>query len=667
MMIKLQTMFFWFTITFSLLAANGARDFQKIIQELNQVVRAANQTGRPVRLAIMTFVSTRSSENTIEKNEFGEYLTESIITSLAKRKREFRIFERKRLDLIIKENALGMTGLISQNQALKLGELAPIDYIFSGTYTKLKNYIDINCRLMDVVTGEILTTYKGRIKLNPDLAALFQGAGRKDLEVDPCVQKKKEIEYLLNDLSTPDKIDNLVNQAVKIPFDLKCGRIHFTIMYSFKRYRLENPTYKKFLLKSLLEIDFPANDQRARRILTFFSKESVIDQIEWQAGLKTVRKIGNYTLAGHLRPLLRKPNWGTDLSQTFERVDAYLKLVLDKKVGLPVPVAFNFAFFELVQALDAGFQKENRVLMYCYENYGHQLVQNEKSDSKISGLLKRMYFRENNKSAKDTLLNWISQFFNHRPINEKMADALFDFTQNFEITDYKKERPEELKKIPQEHLQLFIANNRKQICNAVRITQFGSQKEDRINFCLEHDIPCPEEIPTIQECITMIKSENYNAKVRALDILERMGEKAKPAEAVVRNALGITDLSQDNATSTVQGHAATILGNIKTSNPTSINLLVKSLSSLHYRVPDAAQAALVKIGRPAVPFLIKALNSKFGGVQFKAVRILGMLGKKAVSAKKPLQRLLKTTNNSAVHRAAEETLKAIEADLQRQR
>jgi len=49
---------------------------------------------------------------------------------------------RTRLDAILKEQQLILTDLMKPAAALKIGELVPIDALLSGTYTKLKSYID---------------------------------------------------------------------------------------------------------------------------------------------------------------------------------------------------------------------------------------------------------------------------------------------------------------------------------------------------------------------------------------------------------------------------------------------------------------------------------------------------------------------------------------------
>src|SRR5690606_33428106 len=84
-----------------------------------------------------------------------------------------KLFERKRIDAILKENEFMLSGMIKASEAIKIGELLPIDALFSGTYTKLKNYVDVTGRLIDVASGEILMSYTGRIRLTKNIKTLF--------------------------------------------------------------------------------------------------------------------------------------------------------------------------------------------------------------------------------------------------------------------------------------------------------------------------------------------------------------------------------------------------------------------------------------------------------------------------------------------------------------
>src|SRR5258707_1921265 len=146
--------------------AQKAKDYSEVTTELVQKIESAHTSSTPLRIAIVTFVPSNSEETS---KAFGEYLTESITGKLSEKPQKFKVFERQRLDAIFKENELMLSGMMKPSEALKIGQLLPIDALFSGTYTKLKSYIDISGRLIDVSSAEILTSYSGRIKLSKNI------------------------------------------------------------------------------------------------------------------------------------------------------------------------------------------------------------------------------------------------------------------------------------------------------------------------------------------------------------------------------------------------------------------------------------------------------------------------------------------------------------------
>jgi TolB-like protein len=126
----------------------------------------------PQKLAVVPFTATAS---TVQQSQaFGEYLTETIIGLLSGHPEKLKLFERTRMDAILKEHEFILTDLMKPAAALKIGQLAPIDALLSGTYTKLKSYIEVSARVIDVTSGEITVSYVGRIKMNKNMTALFQ-------------------------------------------------------------------------------------------------------------------------------------------------------------------------------------------------------------------------------------------------------------------------------------------------------------------------------------------------------------------------------------------------------------------------------------------------------------------------------------------------------------
>jgi TolB-like protein len=169
MKISIALLLFFCSLT---LQAQKKKSYAAVTQELTQKIVEAPSVVLPQKLAVVPFTATASSVETSQA--FGEYLTETMIGLLSGHPEKLKLFERTRMDAILKEHEFILTDLMKPAAALKIGQLAPIDALLSGTYTKLKSYIEVSARVIDVTSGEITMSYVGRIKVNKNMTVLFQ-------------------------------------------------------------------------------------------------------------------------------------------------------------------------------------------------------------------------------------------------------------------------------------------------------------------------------------------------------------------------------------------------------------------------------------------------------------------------------------------------------------
>ena len=113
--------------------------------------------------------------------QVGEGMTEMIITELIRTNR-FNLVERETVSEVVGEQAMGQTGLVKQETAVKTGQMAGADYMIKGAVTEfhyqaagggitfgyeggelgLKGktaYIGVDVRLIDNETGQIFASY----------------------------------------------------------------------------------------------------------------------------------------------------------------------------------------------------------------------------------------------------------------------------------------------------------------------------------------------------------------------------------------------------------------------------------------------------------------------------------------------------------------------------
>ena len=69
------------------------------------------------------------------------------------------LVERNKLESVLQEQALSMTGLIDSSTAQEVGGLLGAQYIISGVLEKSNGDVLINCRILRVATGELKTEF----------------------------------------------------------------------------------------------------------------------------------------------------------------------------------------------------------------------------------------------------------------------------------------------------------------------------------------------------------------------------------------------------------------------------------------------------------------------------------------------------------------------------
>jgi len=108
------------------------------------------QVGSRLSLAVLPF------ENRGGSPEVANMVQDNMITTLYNLKR-FKILERSKIDEIVKEQKLGMTGLVDPAKAVKVGKVAGVDAILMGSISSTTTGVALTARLIDTETGTVIT------------------------------------------------------------------------------------------------------------------------------------------------------------------------------------------------------------------------------------------------------------------------------------------------------------------------------------------------------------------------------------------------------------------------------------------------------------------------------------------------------------------------------
>lgn len=92
------------------LVAQKARRYTDVTTELAKNVATANLPVSPMRLAVVPITATSASIQS--SMQFEEYLTESVIARLGNHTDKIKLFERTRLDAILREHEFILTDMM---------------------------------------------------------------------------------------------------------------------------------------------------------------------------------------------------------------------------------------------------------------------------------------------------------------------------------------------------------------------------------------------------------------------------------------------------------------------------------------------------------------------------------------------------------------------------
>jgi len=107
--------------------------------------------GERMSIAVLPFQTRGGSV------DLGEIVLDKLITQLVALHR-FKIIERSQLEKVLKEQALGLSGVVDASSAAQLGRVLGVDAVLIGSITSDEKKVGIDGRLVNTETAEIVTS-----------------------------------------------------------------------------------------------------------------------------------------------------------------------------------------------------------------------------------------------------------------------------------------------------------------------------------------------------------------------------------------------------------------------------------------------------------------------------------------------------------------------------
>ena len=89
--------------------------------------------------------------------ELGRYLAEQVSVALAMTDKGIEVVDRTHLKVLLQENKLGASGIIDPATARKLGQIAGVEVLVTGTLTPFGDSVQLAVKALDASTARILT------------------------------------------------------------------------------------------------------------------------------------------------------------------------------------------------------------------------------------------------------------------------------------------------------------------------------------------------------------------------------------------------------------------------------------------------------------------------------------------------------------------------------
>jgi TolB-like protein len=183
----------WVLSTSPVLAQRSLTDGLKELAD--QITRGVPSEKRG-SIAVLSFRNLDGGESIL-----GAHISESLTTYLFQAGYR-NIIERSMLDRAMSELKLGQSGLIDKETAKKIGKFVSADYVVTGVMTDLSSQVALNCRMIEVQTGQITAVAQTNIVKDDDVKKIMDQAIRKtDGELEPLDRNRKLQVQVVNDIA----------------------------------------------------------------------------------------------------------------------------------------------------------------------------------------------------------------------------------------------------------------------------------------------------------------------------------------------------------------------------------------------------------------------------------------------------------------------------------
>jgi len=158
------------SLTFLLSYSGVSTAYENEIRSLSNAMADNIAKAGKKRIAVVDFTDLQGNIT-----ELGRFIAEEFSVAIAGAGKGFEVVDRTHLKTIFTEHKLAMSGVIDPATAKKLGQIAGVDALVTGTITPFGDSVRIAVKILDTATAKVIGASSGGI---PKTKAIEELLGR---------------------------------------------------------------------------------------------------------------------------------------------------------------------------------------------------------------------------------------------------------------------------------------------------------------------------------------------------------------------------------------------------------------------------------------------------------------------------------------------------------
>jgi curli biogenesis system outer membrane secretion channel CsgG len=146
------------SVSWLALGSTPVSGYQREVQAAAEAVSERLAAAGKRSVAVVDFTDLQG-----EPTELGRFLAEEISVALVSSSRPLEVVDRTNLKVLLQEHKLAATGLIDPATAKKLGQIAGVDALVTGTLTPFGDTVRLTLKVLDTATARIVAAATAEI------------------------------------------------------------------------------------------------------------------------------------------------------------------------------------------------------------------------------------------------------------------------------------------------------------------------------------------------------------------------------------------------------------------------------------------------------------------------------------------------------------------------